>query len=210
MALRRRRVQRRWTDDPLTRVLAGAAVLTSAGVVGNELRRVHRSEDNSPVETTLQTVEVAVEGYRRTPLRENALLSLLLSFNSAWLIARLSTYTISRRGHFGPFRNAIIGRTHIHHFVPGIVLMLLAGGGSILSRNEEHDPYFAVPFGIGAALTLDESALLLRLDDVYWSEEGILSVQITAATASLVGATALVTRLLRRGEEKVLEVGGSD
>ena len=210
MALRRRRPQRRWADDTLTRILAGAAVLTSAGVVGGELLRVHRRQDNTAVETTLQTVEVAVEGIRRTPLRENALLSLLISFNSAWLFARLSTYAISRRGHFGPFRNAVIGRTHVHHFVPGIVLMLLAGGGSILSRGEEHDPLFAVPFGIGAALTLDESALLLRLDDVYWSEEGILSVQITAAVASLIGATALVTRVLRRGEEEVLEVGGSD
>lgn len=208
--MRRRRRRRRWADDPLTRTLAGAAVLTSAGVGGGELLRIHRRQDNTPVETTLQTVEVAVEGLRRTPLRENALLSLLVSFNSAWLIARLSTYAISRRGTFGPFRNAIVGRTHIHHFVPGIVLMLLAGGGSILSRNEEHDPLFAVPFGIGAALTLDESALLLALDDVYWSEEGILSVQITLATASLVGAAALATRVLRRGEEEVLEVGGSD
>ena len=218
---RRRRPLRRATRDPLTLALAAVAAVTAGTVTVTEVARVWR-RGSAPMpseadgllaaagEATLQTVEVAVEGLRRSPLRESALLSLLLSFNSAWLIARLSTYTISRRGHFGPFRNAIVGRTHIHHFVPGIVLMLLAGGGSIISRNEEHDPYFAVPFGIGAALTLDESALLLRLDDVYWSEEGILSVQITAATASLVGATALVTRLLRRGEEEVLEVGGSD
>lgn len=191
-------------------MLAGAAVLSTAGVFGGELLRVRRRQDTTPVEATLQTVEVAVEGIRRTSLRESALLSLLLSFNVAWLVARVSTAAIRRRGAFGPFRNAVIGRTHIHHFVPGIVLMLLAGGGSILSRNEEHDPFFAVPFGIGAALTLDESALLLRLDDVYWTEEGILSVQITLATASLVGAAALATRVLRRGEQEVLEVGGSE
>ena len=40
-------------------------------------------------------------------------------------------------------------------------------------------------------LTLDESALLLELDDVYWSEEGLLSVQITLAVTALLGAVAL-------------------
>ena len=48
------------------------------------------------------------------------------------------------------------------------------------------------------------SALLLRLDDVYWTEEGILSVQISLASLSLVSAAALATRVLRRGEQKVL------
>ena len=210
MALRRSRPRRRAVDDPLTRLLALSAVASTAGVVGGELWRVHRRRPTTAVETTLQTVEVAVEGIRRSPMRENAMVSLLVSFNSAWLFARLSTWFISRRGRFGPFRNAVIGRTHVHHFVPGIMLLLVAGGGSILSRNEDHDPLLAVPFGIGAALTLDESALLLRLDDVYWSEEGILSVQITLATASLVAASALAVRILRRGEERVLEVGGSD
>ena len=38
--------------------------------------------------------------------------------------------------------------------------------------------YLALPFGIGVALVLDESALLLELEDVYWTEEGVLSVQI--------------------------------
>lgn len=206
MALRRRRPPRRAVDDPLTRALAALAALTTAGVAGNELRRVRRHDPghSTPVETTLQAVEVAVEGYRRSPLRENALLVLLLSFNSAWLLVRLSTFEIRRRGRFGPFRNAVIGRTHVHHFVPGIVLMLLAGGGAIVSRNPAHDPWFAAPFGVGAALTLDESALLLRLDDVYWSDEGILSVQISLATASLVAAAALATRMLRRGEKPVL------
>jgi hypothetical protein len=191
-------------------------VLTTGGLVGGELARVwRRGEAPLPSETsdvvaaagtaTRQTVEVAVEGYRGGTLRENALLNMLLSFNVAWLLVRLSTHVIRRRGKFGPFRNAMFGRTHVHHFVPGIVLALLAGGGAIVSRNEAIEPYLAVPFGVGAALTLDESALLLRLDDVYWSEEGILSVQISLASLALVSATALATRVLRRGERQVLE-----
>jgi hypothetical protein len=55
-------------------------------------------------------------------------------------------------------------------------------------------------------LTLDESALLLELDDVYWSREGVLSVQITLAAMALISASILAARFLRRGEEVVLEV----
>jgi hypothetical protein len=54
-------------------------------------------------------------------------------------------------------------------------------------------------------LTLDESALLLELEDVYWSSEGLLSVQITLAVMSLLGALALGLRFLRRGERVVLK-----
>jgi len=62
-----------------------------------------------------------------------------------------------------------------------------------------------VPFGVGLGLTLDESALLLDLEDVYWTREGLLSVQITLAVMSLLAALALGLRFLRRGEELVLE-----
>jgi hypothetical protein len=54
------------------------------------------------------------------------------------------------------------------------------------------------------ALTLDESALLLKLDDVYWTEDGIVSVQISLAAVALLSALALALRLLRRGERVVL------
>ena len=62
-----------------------------------------------------------------------------------------------------------------------------------------------MPFGVGMGLTLDESALLLELDDVYWTEEGILSVQIALAVAAMLAALALAGRFLRRGEQVVLE-----
>ncbi|MCW2966244.1 MAG: putative integral rane protein [Solirubrobacteraceae bacterium] len=220
----RRSVQHRaWAwSDPLTRTLAVAAVVGTGGIVGTEVMRVwrrgsapmpHEADDvlAAAGQATRETVAVAVEGFRGGSLRENALLSLLLTFNSCWLLVRVSTHTIRRRGTFGPFRNAQIGRTHVHHFVPGIVLMMLAGGCSIVSRDERLDPLLAVPFGVGAALTLDESALLLTLDDVYWSEQGVLSVQITLAISAVASAIAIATRVFRRGEREVLEpIGGSD
>jgi hypothetical protein len=101
-----------------------------------------------------------------------------------------------------------VGRRHIHHFVPGIALAFAAGAIGIVSRDARLEPILAVPFGIGLGLTLDESALLLELEDVYWTEEGLLSVQITLAVMAMLGALALSVRFLRRGEQLVLEPDG--
>lgn len=227
MALSRRRRSGRapavWhLHDPLTRVLAGLAVVGTSGVVGGEVLRVWR-RGSAPLpnetddvlsaagEALEQTVEVAVEGIRGGSVRENSALALLVSFNTFWLLTRVTTSRIRTRGSFGPFRDARVGRTHVHHFVPGIALMMLAGGISIASADERLDPLLAVPFGCGAAMTLDESALLLTLDDVYWSQEGVLSVQIALATSAVASAIAIATRTFRRGEQQVLPgVGGSD
>jgi hypothetical protein len=78
-----------------------------------------------------------------------------------------------------------------------------------VSRNEALDQWLALPFGAGVALTLDESALLLELEDVYWTEQGVLSVQITLSAIAFLGALTLSRRLLRRGEQRVLETPGN-
>jgi hypothetical protein len=155
-------------------------------------------------EAARQTVEVAVAGYRGGSTREHAALNLLGSFTATFVVARASTLVIRRRGRFGPFRELHVRRRHIHHFVPGIVLAFVAGGASVVSRDADLDPLLAIPFGAGVALTLDESALLLRLDDVYWTEEGIVSVQITLAAVLMLSGLAVALRMLRRGEQAVL------
>jgi hypothetical protein len=58
-------------------------------------------------------------------------------------------------------------------------------------------------------LTLDESALLLELEDVYWSPEGLLGVQISLAAVALIGALTLGVRFIRRGERLVLDEGAT-
>ncbi|HVS29144.1 MAG TPA: hypothetical protein VHE14_06305, partial [Solirubrobacteraceae bacterium] len=189
-------------------VLAGG---TTAAVVAGELARVWR-QGSAPLpaqtddvigaaeEAARQTVAVAIEGYRESPRNENSLLSLLGSFTLTFGLTRASAHLIRRRGPFGPFRDLVLGERHIHHFVPGIALVLVAGAAAIISRDERLDPLLAVPFGAGAALTLDESALLLELRDVYWTEGGIISVQIALATTALLASLTLALRLLRRGE----------
>ena len=198
--------------------LGTAALATSVGVSALELARVwRRGSAPLPAQTdhvleaaevaARESVEVAVEGFRATSPRETALLNLLASFVVSFGVVRVSTYAIRSRGTFGPFRNLRVGRRHVHHFVPGIVLAFLAGGVSVVSRNEALDQWLALPFGAGVALTLDESALLLELEDVYWTEEGVLSVQITLSAIAVLGALTLSRRLLRRGEARVLEFG---
>jgi hypothetical protein len=198
-----------------TRALAVTAALTTFAVLAAEIAHVWRRGDAPmPAETDDvvhaaeiaigQTVQVARAGYQSGSRRENALLNLLLAFTATFVFARASTAVIHERGHFGPLRDLIAGEDHIHHFIPGIALAFVAGAVSIVSRDERLDPLLALPFGAGVALTLDESALLLKLDDVYWTEEGILSVQITFATMAMLSALTLVLRTLHRGENEVL------
>jgi hypothetical protein len=199
-----------------TRALAVTAALTTFAVIAAEIAYVWRRGDAPlPADTDDvvqaaeiaigQTVQVARAGYRGGSRRENALLNLLLAFTATFMFARTSTAVIRDRGHFGPLRDLVAGKDHIHHFIPGIAIAFLSGAVSIISRNERLDPFLAVPFGAGVALTLDESALLLKLEDVYWTEEGILSVQITFATMAMLSALTLVLRVLHRGENEVLE-----
>jgi hypothetical protein len=131
--------------------------------------------------------------------------NLLTSFATTFILVRSVTYALRGRPTVGPFRSMRVGRRHIHHFVPGIVIAFGAGAAAILTRDERLEPLLAVPFGAGMGLTLDESALLLDLEDVYWSREGLLSVQITLAVMAMLGALALGLRLLWRGEQVVLE-----
>jgi hypothetical protein len=149
------------------------------------------------------TVGVAVRGYEEAPRYETVLFNLLAGFLGSFALVRLSTWAI--RDGRGPFRNVSIGGRHIHHFVPGILLAFGSGAAAILTDNEQIEPRLALVFGSGMGLTLDESALLLELEDVYWSREGVLSVQITLAAMALISATVLGLRFVRRGEAVVLD-----
>lgn len=140
------------------------------------------------------------EGYRISATRENAIFSMAGSFVVTFGITRGVTYAIRTRGGLGPIRDIRTrsGR-HIHHFIPGMVLAFLAGGAAIASRGEEPRGWLALPFGTGIALVLDETALLLELEDVYWSEEGVLSVHSAFAALGLLAALAYASRVARAG-----------
>ncbi|WP_306183366.1 MULTISPECIES: hypothetical protein [unclassified Streptomyces] len=114
------------------------------------------------------------------------LLLALGAFVMTFLVTRVITRLI--RAGKGPFGNVRAGGLHIHHVVPGVVLSVLGGFGAVASgRHGFGAAAFAVVFGMGAGLVLDEFALLLHLDDVYWSEAGRKSVEVVVLTAALVG-----------------------
>jgi hypothetical protein len=202
--------------DTPTLALGGVATGLAIAVIGGELARVwHRGSAPLPAETeepilaaaeaVVETAEVATRGYRDVPARENALFNLFTSFVTTFIVVRALTTLLRDRERIGPFRNVTLGRRHIHHFVPGILLAFVSGTAAIATRREGLESWLAIPFGAGMGLTLDESALLLELEDVYWSEEGVLSVQVALAAIAMLSAVALATRFLKRGEELVLE-----
>ena len=156
-------------------------------------------------EAVAEAARVARAGYREGSTRENSMFNLLTSFAATFILVRSITFALRSNPSFGPLRNVRVGRRHIHHFVPGIVIAFAAGAAGIVTRNEEIEPWLAVPFGVGLGLTLDESALLLELEDVYWNREGLISVQITLAVMAMLGALAIALRFLWRGEQVVLE-----
>jgi hypothetical protein len=199
-------------------VVGGAVTLAALAV---EVGRVwRRGSAPLPLETddllvaageaVTETVEVARAGYQNVPTRENAMFNLFASFVTSFAAARGITYLLRGRSTFGPFRDVHLGRRHIHHFVPGIVMAFASGATAILTRDHTLEPRLAVTFGIGMGLTLDESALLLELDDVYWTREGLVSIQIALAVSAALAAAILGARFLRRGEQLVLEDEGAD
>ena len=197
-----------------TQALGVVALLVTAATVVLEVARVwRRGSAQLPSETddlleaagtaTIETLAVIREGYRTSPEQENALFNMAAAFALTLGLARWTTALIRSGRHRRPMGDVFVGRRHIHHFVPGIVLALGAGGSAIALRRRNVDRWLALPFGAGSALVLDEAAVLLQLEDVYWSEEGVLSVQLSFAALAVLASLALVVRLLRRGESTV-------
>jgi hypothetical protein len=99
-------------------------------------------------------------------------------------VVRAITHMI--RAGVGPFHNVSSGTLHIHHLVWGILLLLLVGYAWLIQADGDrlsHVTSFA--FGIGAALTLDEFALWLNFQDVYWARQGRESIDAIVIFAAL-------------------------
>ena len=88
-----------------------------------------------------------------------------------------------------------IAGIHVHHYVWGIALLLAVGYLWLIqigtgSREEQRrlGTMTAVLYGTGAALTLDEFALWLHLEDVYWEQTGRVSIDVVLLFGALVSA----------------------
>jgi hypothetical protein len=154
---------------------------------------------------TQDTATIVAEGYDATPRGETRLFNMLNGFLGGFVMMRISTAGI--RHGWWPLRNVSVGNRHIHHFVPGILIAFASGGTAIATQNDKLEEALAFPFGVGVGMTFDEAALLLDLRDVYWTREGILSVQVSLGAAAVLSTTILGLRMLRRGERRAEEGG---
>jgi hypothetical protein len=130
------------------------------------------------------------------PRERSALLS-WLSFTGTFVAVRAITHAI--HAGRGPFTNLSIGGEHLHHYMWGIGMLAGVGGVSIHGeeRRRQH-PVVALTYGAGLALIVDEFALLLDLQDVYWAKQGRISVDLGVATVALGGTAFAATPIIQR------------
>ena len=130
---------------------------------------------------------------------QRPLFFLLAGFILTFVAVRLST-RLARAGVFSRLRPGSIitaGGLHIHHSVFGIIGMITAGIlGFALTPSSPWIEFLAFAFGCAAALTLDEFALILHLEDVYWTGEGRASIDAVILGVTFI--TLLLTGLLPR------------
>jgi hypothetical protein len=193
----------------LAALALGGAGAVLAGQFGRMLQRRSHDDDERLVEAApaaaVDTVSVAVSGYVEAPRSETVLFNLLAGFLGSFALVRISTWGI--RDEWWPFREVSLGGRHIHHFVPGILIAFASGTTALLTDDEELEEWLAVTTGVGVGLTFDEAALLLDLRDVYWTREGLLSVQLSLGATAILSIAILTQRMLRRGERRQIAEG---
>src|ERR1700730_1503105 len=146
--------------------LLGLTVLVTAGIVMLVLRHPRISA-------------LFHQGIPDRPKRRLFLAA--IGFFVVFAVARSLAYVNFHK--IGPFHDIYIGGRHIHHLVWGILILLGVGFGWLQGIGVGGQDSSLVAsrlmsflYGAGAALTLDEFALWLNLEDVYWAREGRASI----------------------------------
>lgn len=137
------------------------------------------------------------------------------AFFATFAIVRSITHAI--RAQRGPFKNITAGGRHIHHMTFGILSLLTVGYLWMIEVGIEEERWSsratAVAFGSGAALTLDEFALWLNLEDVYWATEGRESIDAVVIfgsllTLSVIGKEFITDFVRTKGARPSSKYGG--
>ncbi|MGI8594962.1 MAG: hypothetical protein ACR2ML_11460 [Solirubrobacteraceae bacterium] len=123
-------------------------------------------------------------------------LLLYVAFLATFAFIRTSTHMIRAGVSWWPGNVSTKGGTHVHHMVFGILALLVVGFCSLsLDPDTPWREVLAVLFGIGAGLTLDEFALWLHLEDVYWAPKGRQSIDAVIVASVLGGLVLLGVRV---------------
>jgi hypothetical protein len=126
----------------------------------------------------------------------------LVGFIGSFAFIRISTRMIRAEVSWWPGNVESESGLHVHHLVFGIVTMMVAGVFGFASLGES--PYLEICaffFGVGAGLTIDEFALWVYLEDVYWAQEGRSSIDATVIAGSLITLIVLGANPFEFGSE---------
>jgi len=117
----------------------------------------------------------------------------LVGFVLSFAFIRMSTRLMrSPRVPWWPGSVVSESGVHVHHLVFGIVTMMLSGTvGFTVLGDSPYAEICAFVFGVGAGLTIDEFALWVYLEDVYWAEQGRVSIDATVIAAAAMGLIVL-------------------
>jgi hypothetical protein len=116
----------------------------------------------------------------------------LVGFVGSFAFIRMSTRMIRAEVSWWPGNIESESGLHVHHLVFGIITMMVAGTFGFAAFG--HSPLAEISaffFGVGAGLTIDEFALWVYLEDVYWAQEGRSSIDATVIAAALIGLLVL-------------------
>jgi len=142
----------------------------------------------------MNTASIVTDFYNRIAEHElQGLYLVLIGFLLSFGFIRMSTRLMrSPKVPWWPGSIVSDSGVHLHHLVFGIVTMMIAGAGGFAAfGNSPWTEICAFAFGIGAGLTIDEFALWVYLDDVYWAEQGRSSID-----ATVIAAAAMMLALL--------------
>jgi len=155
------------------------------------------------------STRIRAEYKKHVDYRRESALRVFVTFVVTFLLIRALTYGI--RYHLIPVQNVVTSSgLHIHHFVWGIFTLLVVGFIALSVNQARWHPLLAIAYAIGAALVLDEFALWLNLQDVYWAKEGRASLDVVIVFAALIGLYLVAYRFwhhaIREIREEIREV----
>jgi hypothetical protein len=137
------------------------------------------------VERLWDDITRAYDRHIQVPGKETHFL-ILIAFVCSFGFIRTSAHMIRAQVSWWPGNVETKGGMHIHHLVWGILQLLATGYAGI--ATDLGSPWLeliAIGFGIGMGLTMDEFALWLNLQDVYWQDKGRQSIDAVIVTTTL-------------------------
>jgi hypothetical protein len=140
------------------------------------------SEVSESSPETVARPETGLHLHHHLSARRERVMLATLGFTVTLAVTRGITTLLHEKGA-GPNGGIIVGGVHIHHFVFGMVGLIVLGYLWLLLYGFEDTPprrlfrYSAIAYGVSSALILDEFALWLNLRDVYWERQGRESVE---------------------------------